>query len=58
MYQRDTLEREGFLHCSKVNQVIAVAHALFRGQSDLVLLLIGTSRVVPLIKYDWTTSEV
>jgi uncharacterized protein (DUF952 family) len=57
-YQGNTLESEGFLHCSNVNQVVAVANALFRGQKDLVLLLIRASRVASPIRYEGATSEV
>jgi uncharacterized protein (DUF952 family) len=57
-YQGNTLDSEGFLHCSHVNQVVAVANALFRGHDDLVLLLIQTSRVASPIKYEGATSEV
>jgi uncharacterized protein (DUF952 family) len=57
-YQGDTLGSEGFIHCSKVDQVVAVANAMFRGHNDLVLLLIHTSRVVSRIKYEGAPSEV
>ena len=58
VYQGDTLESEGFIHCSKANQVVAVANTLFLGRTDLVLLLIQTSRVVSPIKYEGAASEV
>jgi len=57
-YQGNTLDSEGFLHCSNVNQVVAVANALFCGRYDLVLLLIQTSRVASPIKYEGAASEV
>ena len=49
-YRAETLESEGFIHCSTIHQVLPVADALFRGRQDLVLLLIDSSKVlVPLV---------
>jgi len=44
-YRGDTLAREGFIHCSTPEQVIPVANSLFRGQQNLVLLVIDRTRV-------------
>lgn len=57
-YLADTLDSEGFIHCSKANQVVAVANTLFLGRKDLVLLLIDTSSVVSPILYEGVASEV
>lgn len=46
-YRGDTLESEGFIHCSKRDQVLAVANALFSGRRDLILLLLQTSKILP-----------
>ena len=43
---------EGFIHCSKREQVIQVADSRFRGQSGLVLLSIDESRVSAEIRYE------
>ncbi len=43
---------EGFIHCSTPAQVLQVANARFRGQSDLLLLSIETDRVGPEIRYE------
>jgi uncharacterized protein (DUF952 family) len=51
-YRGDTLDSEGFIHCSTPQQVIAVADARFRGQPDLVLLDIATDRVGPEIRWE------
>jgi uncharacterized protein (DUF952 family) len=37
-YTPAAFEREGFIHCSYANQVIAVANRIFKGRPDLVLL--------------------
>lgn len=44
-YTADTLASEGFIHCSKSDQLIRVANFLFRGRTDLVLLCVDRSKV-------------
>ena len=44
-YRADTLASEGFIHCSTPEQVIPVANHLFRGQTNLVLLVIDRDKV-------------
>jgi uncharacterized protein (DUF952 family) len=39
-YQADSLKSEGFIHCSKYGQILRVAGAFYRGQKDLVILVI------------------
>jgi uncharacterized protein (DUF952 family) len=51
-YRADTLETEGFIHCSEAHQVAAVANARFRGREDLVLLWIEPARVRAEVKYE------
>ena len=51
-YQGDTLETEGFIHCSKPSQVVWVANSFYRGQSSLVLLCIDPDKVQAEIKYE------
>lgn len=52
VYQPGSLEGDGFIHCSMVDQVIGIANKLFRGQMDLILLCIDDTRVTPLVKYE------
>ena len=52
VYRADTLDTEGFIHCSKPEQVVAVADRLFRGQRGLVLLCIDEDRVQAEIVYE------
>ena len=51
-YRSDSLDTEGFIHCSTREQVLAVAERVFRGQDDLVLLCIDLSRVQAPIQFD------
>lgn len=51
-YRGDTLDSEGFIHCSTPAQVVEVANARFRGAPALVLLDIDTDRVGPDIRWE------
>ena len=51
-YTADSLDTEGFIHCSKPDQVIAVANFIFRGQSNLVILEIDEAKVIPEIRFE------
>ena len=49
-YTADTLESEGFIHCSNPHQLISVANFRFCGRSDLVLLCINRLKVYAEIR--------
>ena len=51
-YHGDTLDTEGFIHCSTPEQVAPVANLLFRGQNGLVLLCIDSEQVRAEICYE------
>lgn len=51
-YRGDTLDSEGFIHCSRPEQVVWVANSFYRGQSSLVLLCIESEKVEAEIKYE------
>lgn len=42
-YPQPPIPSQGFIHCSRTDQVVRVADANFRGKPDLVLLCIDTS---------------
>jgi uncharacterized protein (DUF952 family) len=44
-YRADTLETQGFIHCSKQEQLIQTANSFYHGQSGLVLLYINSNLV-------------
>jgi uncharacterized protein (DUF952 family) len=52
VYHGDTLDSEGFIHCSTLQQVIKVANASFHAQEGLVLLCIAPDRVEAEIRYE------
>ena len=51
-YRGDTLETEGFIHCSERHQVAGVANAIFAGRADLVLLTIEPAKVGSEVRYE------
>jgi uncharacterized protein (DUF952 family) len=51
-YQTESLVTEGFIHCSTPEQVLPVANAVFKGQSDLVLLVIDPQKLTFPLKYE------
>ena len=51
-YKCQTLVTEGFIHCSKPDQVAEVANYLFKGQSGPILLVIDPQKVIAPIKYE------
>lgn len=57
-YTAPSLQKQGFIHCSRpdATQLIPVANFLYRGQSDLVVLLIEPARLTAQLK--WEESEV
>jgi uncharacterized protein (DUF952 family) len=47
-----TLDEVGFIHSSTAAQVAAVANAYYKGASDLLLLVIDTTRVSAEIRWE------
>lgn len=52
VYRTPTLASEGFIHCSRSDQVIRTANTLFQGQTGLVLLEIDPRQVGAEIRYE------
>jgi len=53
----DTLDSQGFIHCSTIQQIVKVANALFLAQKGLVLLWIAANKVQSEIRYEGAGSE-
>lgn len=51
-YRAESLEHEGFLHCSTSEQINAVAQRFYQGQANLVLLAIAAERVQAPMRYE------
>ncbi len=52
VYKTDSLQDDGFIHCSTKEQVLGVANELFAGRKDLVLLCIEPALVRSRIEYE------
>lgn len=51
-YTPDSLQSEGFIHCSTAEQVVRIANLFYRGQRDLVLLFIDEKSLEAPICYE------
>jgi uncharacterized protein (DUF952 family) len=51
-YRSETLDTEGFIHCSTFAQVVGSANRFFKQQSNLVILVITVDRVTAEIRYE------
>ena len=51
-YVADSLAGQGFIHCSKVDQILRVANFIFAGQSGLVLLVIDPARLTSELRWE------
>lgn len=49
LYDFDALATEGFIHCSTDTQVLEVANRIFKGRTDLLLLVIDEEKVGPKV---------
>ena len=52
IYETSSLASEGFIHCSRSDQLIRTANRFFSGQQGLVLLEIDTALVTSEIRYE------
>jgi len=51
-YTADSLQTEGFIHCSTPEQVLIPANEHFRGQTDLLLLCIDPALLTAPLVYE------
>lgn len=51
-YAADSLETQGFIHCSTQEQVVHVANFIAKDREDLVLLWIDEDKVTSNIVYE------
>ena len=57
VYSADSLASQGFIHCSKVDQVLRVANSFYTSQRGLVILAIDPSRLTPRIRWEPGTDK-
>ena len=51
-YRAESLETEGFIHCSTENQVVPVAEKFYSGQDNLYLLVIEPALLSSDLKWE------
>lgn len=51
-YTADSLAAEGFIHCSKAEQVAGVAGRFYAGRRGLVLLVIDPQKLTSDLRYE------
>lgn len=51
-YHAPSLDTEGFIHLSNAEQVVRVANAFYRGQRDLLLLVVDADKAVAELRYE------
>ena len=51
-YQADSVQREGFIHCSRPEQVLGVANRFYCGVPDLLLLWINLSKLFAEVRWE------
>jgi uncharacterized protein (DUF952 family) len=51
-YRPQSLEDEGFIHCSHPDQILQVANQFYYGLSDLVLLWIDPQQLIASVRWE------
>jgi uncharacterized protein (DUF952 family) len=57
VYTADSLASQGFIHCSKADQILGVANAIYRGETGLVLLEIDLAALRPEVRWEPGTDK-
>lgn len=56
-YTADSLASQGFIHCSKAEQILRVANAYYKGQDGLVILVIDPERLTAELRWEPGTDK-
>ena len=51
-YTADTLAKQGFIHCSKADQILRVANDFYKGQPGLVILAIDPAKLTSPLRWE------
>jgi uncharacterized protein (DUF952 family) len=57
-YIADSLKREGFIHCSRDDQVTDVANRYYQAIPDMVILAIDPAKLISKVRWDKSGEEV
>ena len=55
-FEAPSLKIEGFIHCSQAQQVEGVLERYYKGKTDLVKLVIDTTKLIHKLKYELAPS--
>jgi uncharacterized protein (DUF952 family) len=56
-YKTDSIEKEGFIHCSKASQVLRVANNYYAEQHNLVILMIDPKKIQAEVRWEPGTDK-
>jgi uncharacterized protein (DUF952 family) len=56
-YSADSLMSDGFIHCSKTDQILRVADSYFANQHGLVILVVDPSRLTSQVCWEAGTDK-
>lgn len=51
-YRAESLETQGFIHCSTAEQILTVANSFYRGIPDLVLLWLDPGQLTAEVRWE------
>lgn len=57
-YRAASLDKEGFIHCSKLEQILTVANHYYLGQQGLLLLWIVPARLAADLRWEPVAEQV
>ena len=57
VYSADSLMNEGFIHCSKLDQILRIANSFYANQHGLVILVIDPSQLKPQVRWETGTDK-
>ncbi|MBN1231542.1 MAG: DUF952 domain-containing protein [Anaerolineales bacterium] len=57
IYENPSLDSEGFIHCSKADQLEEVANRYYAGNTNLLVLVIDTCQLTPEIIWEDTSGH-
>jgi uncharacterized protein (DUF952 family) len=58
VYRSASLEAEGFIHCSRPDQVIEVANRYYENRTDLLLLWIDPSYLADELRWEASDDDI
>jgi uncharacterized protein (DUF952 family) len=57
LYIADSSKQDGFIHCSKSDQILRVANTFYRNQNGLVILEIDPSKLMSELRWEPGTGK-